>query len=158
MGEENKALVEENFKALVDSFAVELLKDSAYEMVERALKGHARKWGGCISCVFSRRHPETRPEDTQNWWYRRKCTLGLKQDTCGKHLAFPEDLRMRKKRVPTTTPLLFNRAGVSARSPTIFNSTKLSNENKDEIIGSLIEILEIIGSLIKILSEDKEES
>lgn len=90
MTAEKELLQLENFKSLIISYASELFEDSAEEMTEKALRGHAREWGGCISCVYSRRHPEAFPDNKENWWLRRHCVLGLKQDSCNEYLRFPE--------------------------------------------------------------------
>lgn len=93
---EIEAMRKENFEALVSSYSVELVEDSAERMAEMALRGMAKQWGGCISCVFSRRREQRQNEEaampgTSGFWTRRACVLGLSQDTCGEHLSFPEE-------------------------------------------------------------------
>jgi hypothetical protein len=88
-------LKEENFRALVDSYAVLFSEDSAELMVQRALRAHANNLGGCISCVFSR-FAEPAPVENENHmdffkriWFQRACVLGLREDKCNEHLEFP---------------------------------------------------------------------
>ncbi|MBE0427890.1 MAG: hypothetical protein IBX72_14750 [Nitrospirae bacterium] len=57
------------------------------EEIEQALRSHARKWGGCISCRFS---IASDPAKEENIWLSRKCQVGLTQDGCGMHQGFPE--------------------------------------------------------------------
>lgn len=59
------------------------------EEIEAALRAHAKKWGGCISCRFSVAHPEAR-ERKGNVWYQRACQMGLSQDGCDMHRPFLE--------------------------------------------------------------------
>ena len=84
-----KMYQKENFRSLVLSYAAELPEDCSEEMAERVLRAHAKEWGGCISCVHSRRHPDVTPQE-KDFWLRRTCVLGLKQGTCGNHVPFPE--------------------------------------------------------------------
>lgn len=60
------------------------------EEVEKALRAHAQKWSGCISCRYSIAHPEAR-ERKGNIWYQRTCQLGLSQDGCEMYEKFPEE-------------------------------------------------------------------
>jgi len=85
-------LRQENFQALINSYAVRFVEDSAEMLVEKALRGHAKLWGGCVSCVFSRACKTPLPKaDYAAEWTRRNCVLGLEQDTCGEHLDFPKE-------------------------------------------------------------------
>ena len=59
------------------------------EDVEKALRVHAKKWSGCISCRYSQAHPEAR-ERKGNIWYQRTCQVGLTQDGCEMYEKFPE--------------------------------------------------------------------
>lgn len=77
----------DHWVALVDSYIG--LVEGDWEACEKALRTHARQFGGCISCIYSRMHPEGLSRKG-NPWYMRTCILGLKQDTCGMHEDFPE--------------------------------------------------------------------
>ena len=46
------------------------------EDVEKVLLEHAKRYGGCINCVYSA------PYHGRFTWIARHCTLGLKQDNC----------------------------------------------------------------------------
>ena len=90
--EKIELLQEENFQALINSYAIRFMEDSAETMVEKALRGHAKLWAGCVSCVFSRAYKNPLPKgDPAAEWTRRTCILGLRQDTCGEHLDFPKE-------------------------------------------------------------------
>jgi len=47
------------------------------EEVAKVLIQHAKKWGGCINCMYST------PSRGRFSWLRRGCVLGLSQGTCG---------------------------------------------------------------------------
>ena len=57
---------------------------------ERALKAHAQRWGGCISCEYSIADQEAIGRG-KNIWYARSCQVGLLQDDCGMYTSFPQE-------------------------------------------------------------------
>lgn len=84
-------LQKENFQNLINSYVADMMGDAADVMAEKALRGLARQWGGCISCAFSRKYKARRPQEERNEsWIHRTCVLGLQNQTCGEHLTFPE--------------------------------------------------------------------
>lgn len=60
------------------------------EEIDRALRAHAQRWGGCISCRYSIAHPSCHVRDG-NIWYKRGCQVGLSQDNCPMHTPFPKE-------------------------------------------------------------------
>lgn len=77
----------DQFKHLKESYTSDMTEDSADYMAENALRGLAQQWTGCVACAFSRKYKQGHLWGG-GWTYRR-CSLGLKQDTCGNHLPFP---------------------------------------------------------------------
>lgn len=66
----------------------------SYEEVEQALRAHARKWGGCVSCRYSICHPSVSYGSTDNMWLVRDCQVGLSRSNfvkCPMYKPFPED-------------------------------------------------------------------
>jgi len=91
----------EHFDALVESY-MSVIDDLALEgdelSVEQALRAHARKLSGCVSCCYSRAHPRLRDAegselDYTTLWFERICVLGLQPDECDLHLPFPAPQR-----------------------------------------------------------------
>lgn len=76
------------FGKLIESYSIH---DDRFtdEEIEKALREHARLWGGCISCRYSicKKDPE---REHGNIWHARDCQVGLKQDGCRMYQEFPE--------------------------------------------------------------------
>jgi len=47
--------------------------------VKKILLEHAKRYGGCINCVYSA------PYHGRFTWFARHCVLGLRQDGCPMH-------------------------------------------------------------------------
>lgn len=77
------------FGNLISSYAY-LCDGLTDEEIEKALRVHVQRWGGCISCRYSLSHPDSR-ERRGNIWYQRKCQRGLNQQDCEMWTAFPEE-------------------------------------------------------------------
>jgi hypothetical protein len=75
------------FGNLISSYAY-LCDGLSDEEIEKALRSHAKQWGGCISCRFSIAHKDCK-EREGNIWYYRSCQVGLKQETCEMQEQFP---------------------------------------------------------------------
>lgn len=86
---------QENFKELIRSY-IPPHGDKVDETIAEAILRRYQKWGGCLSCVYSRRYAPLlynveKPtiEQIRELWTQRTCVLGLSQSTCQKHLDFP---------------------------------------------------------------------
>jgi len=82
-----KEYLDTPFGNLINSYAYRTELDD--DLVEKALRAHAQKWGGCVSCRYSICHPMA---DTYsgNIWLLRSCQLGLNQNECTMHERFPD--------------------------------------------------------------------
>ena len=76
-----------NLQAVVESYAgAAAVLDLSISDVEKAIVSAAQRYGGCMSCLYSRA-----PRDASEYAYqrgalpvmRRRCVLGLSQSTCG---------------------------------------------------------------------------
>lgn len=81
----------EQFECLIDSY-LDQFPELKPEIIEKALRQHAKNFSGCIACVFSRCYKPREYEDIrkEQLWLRRTCILGLSQGTCGCFEPFPK--------------------------------------------------------------------
>jgi len=87
----NETMAAANFARLVDSYADDFLDmggEVASAMAEKTVRGAAKRFGGCISCVFSRKRQAVRSYESEGPLVRT-CVLGLAQDSCESHMEFP---------------------------------------------------------------------
>ncbi len=84
-----KKYIDTPFGNLINSYAF-ITEGLSDEEIEKALRAHARIWGGCISCRYSIAHPSC-TERKGNIWLMRNCQLGLTQSTCNMHTPFPDE-------------------------------------------------------------------
>jgi len=80
--------VDTAFGNLINSYLAEV-DGLTEEEVEEALREHAKRWSGCVSCRYSICHPEAR-RFSKNIWLFRSCQVGLSQSSCGMWKGFPE--------------------------------------------------------------------
>ena len=88
---DQKSAVESNKEGKMLRHVEELIRsygavapEATDEEIWKALLAHAKIAGGCVSCVYSRCHPNWE-KYKGNPWIARRCIFGLPQDACGMH-------------------------------------------------------------------------
>lgn len=85
-----KEYLDSAFGNLIKSYAYNVEFELSDDEIERALRVHAKKWGGCVSCRYSLAGDKS---TGGNIWVIRRCQVGLSQDGCEMRQVFPEPER-----------------------------------------------------------------